>query len=265
VPAKANRCPHCWAALADYINDWCPHCHRNLAAKQKRWGGGATADVQAPAPPPAAPAPYEPYEFSQPAPLPAVPVAAAAATPVAAAPAAAPAGGGVAVAERDRLEFPGTPLPPGFFDSLPQKEHKPKNRRFSVKTLSVGGVVAVASMGGIGGIIESARRSDAISSPARHIVAGACAEYRSFTTRMNKDRGDTAASEEAILWFQSNVDRFAEAAIFDPKLAAASEVVTWFNGAIEQDFEPIQGMTEAELDAFEKPLIQACYKGPGRA
>jgi hypothetical protein len=236
VPARANRCPHCWSALADYINDFCPHCGGSVAPKQKR----RREDV-----PP------------KPKPM---------AAPVYHAPEAAPVATAVAVLERDPVEFPGTALPPGFFDGLPQKADKqPKKRRFSAKTLGVGGAIALASMGGIGGIRQSAERTADVSSPARHLVAGVCAEYRDFTTDLAGDRNDVDAMRRAVWWFQSNVDRFGEAAMLDPDLAGASEVVAWFDRAIKADFGPIDAMTDAELDAFEQPLVQACYNGPGRA
>lgn len=175
--------------------------------------------------------------------------------------AAPPPGGGVALAERDPLEFPGTPLPPGFFDALPEKARNPRSRPIPVKAIVVVGVVAV---GIISGISQAADRSKAISSPARSLIQGPCAEYRDFTTRMHKSH-DVAAAQEGVRWFQSNVDTFAEAARLDPNLAPASEFVAWFNGAIEANFAPLATMSKDEIDAREKPLTQACYKGPGRA
>ena len=262
MPAKANRCPQCWSALADYINDFCPHCGGSVAPKQKRRRGDATPETKGAIPPPPtfeAYQPYEPYEPYEPYAAPPAPVPAAPA-------AATPAATAVAVLERDPVEFPGTPLPPGFFDGLPQKTDKqPKRRRFSAKTLGVGGAIVLASMGGIGGIRQSAERDADISSPARALVAGVCAEYRDFTTDLHDDRNDADAMRRAVWWFQSNVDRFSEAAVVDPDLAGASEVVAWFDRAIKADFAPIDAMTDAELDAFEQPLVQACYNGPGRA
>ena len=238
MPAKANRCPQCWSALADYINDFCPHCGGSVAPKQKR----RREDLPPEPKPIAAPVYFAPE---------------AQAAPVATA---------VAVLERDPLEFPGTPLPDGFFDGLPQKTDKqPKKRRVSAKTFGVGCAIALASMGGIGGIRQSAERNADVSSPARHLVAGVCAEYRDFTTDLADDRNDVDAMRRAVWWFQSNVDRFGEAAVLDPDLAGASEVVAWFDSAIKADFGPIDAMTDAELDAFEQPLVQACYNGPGRA
>ena len=265
VPAKANRCPHCWSALANDVTGFCPFCRGSLAPKQKRRRGGDTPEAKAVTPPPVTPAPYqryEPYEPSQPyeyhRPAPAQPVPA----PVDYAAEAAPAGGGVAVAERDPAEFPGTPLPPGFFDALPEKARKPKSRGIPLRAIGVASVVVV---GAIGGISQAADRNQDISSPARHLVKAACAEYRDFTTRLHENENDLDATRQAVWWFQSNVDRFAEAALLDPDLAAASEVVAWFDRAIEVDFAPIEAMTEDEIDAFEKPLAQACYNGPGRA
>jgi hypothetical protein len=267
VPAKANRCPHCWSALADYINDFCPHCQGSLAPKQKRRWGDAAPETKAAIPPPPGPdQPYQPYQPYQPHAAPAAPgITAAPAAPAASA-APAPVATAVAVLERDPVEFPGTPLPSAFFDGLPHKADKqPKHRRFSAKTLGVGGAIALASMGGISGIRQSAERDAAVSSPARDLVAGVCTEYRDFTTDLNGDRNDVDAMRRAVWWFQSNVDRFSQAAAVDPDLAGASEVVAWFDRAIKADFAPIDAMTDAELDAFEQPLVQACYNGPGRA
>ena len=257
MPAKANRCPQCWSALADYIKDFCPHCGGSVAPKQKRRRGEAPAETKTVAPPAMPYQPYESYGARTAPAAPAVPAATAAAAPVAAA---------VAVLERDPVEFPGTPLPPGFFDGLPQKADKQaKKRRFSARTLGVGGAIALASMGGISGIRQSAERDADVSSPAREMVAGVCAEYRDFTTDLQADRNDVDAMRRAVGWFQSNVDRFAEAAISDPDLSGASDVVAWFDNAIKADFAPIDAMTDSELDAFEQPLVQACYNGPGRA
>ena len=248
MPAKANRCPQCWSALADYIKDFCPHCGGSVAPKQKRRHQDVPPERMPATPPPPMPAPYQAYEPY---------VAPAAAAPVATA---------VAVLERDPVEFPGTPLPDGFFDCIPQRTDKqPKKRRVSAKTFGVGCAIALASVGGIGGIRQSAERDADVSSPARHLVAGVCAEYRDFTTDLAGDRNDVDAMRRAVWWFQSNVDRFAEAAVLDPDLAGASEVVAWFDRAIDADFAPIDAMTDAELDAFEQPLVQACYNGPGRA
>lgn len=280
MPAKANRCPQCWSALADYIKDFCPHCGGSVAPKQKQGRGAAPAETKA-AVPPAPSGPYQPYELytaparpaaptartpvTAPTPVAATAALAAPETPAATA-AAAPIATAVAVLERDPVEFPGTPLPPGFFDGLPQKADKqPKKRRFSLKTIGVGSAIALASMGGIGGIRQSAQRDSDLSSPARSLVAGVCAEYRDFTTDLDDDRNDVDAMRRAVWWFQSNVDRFAQAAVADPDLAGASEVVAWFDNAIKADFAPIDAMTDAELEAFEQPLVQACYNGPGRA
>ena len=254
MPTKANRCPQCWSALADYIKDFCPHCGGSVAPKQKRRRGDVTPETRVVVPPAPMSGPYQPYE---PYPAPTPPAAPAATAPVATA---------VAVLERDPVEFPGTPLPPDFFDGLAEKSDKqPKKRRISAKNFGIGCAIALASMGGIGGIRQSAERTADVSSPARHLVAGVCAEYRDFTTDLAADRNDVDAMRRAVWWFQSNVDRFGEAALLDPDLAGASEVVAWFDRAIEADFGPIDAMSEAELDAFEKPLVQACYNGPGRA
>jgi len=253
VPAKANRCPHCWAALAYDVGDFCPHCRRSLAVKQKRRFGEAPEEPK-PVTRPAAPRYFgEPLgSFREPA-----------STFREAEP--APTGGGVALAERDPVEFPGTPLPPGFFDALPEKTRPAKTRRFSLKTIGVGGVIAFASIGGISGIRQAAERDDALASPARHLVAGPCAEYRDFNDRLRKDATNQAALMQGLDWFQANADRFAAAAQLDPGLAKASEIITWYDNAIKDNFAPFATKTQDEFKAFEKPLAEACYNGPGRA
>ena len=259
MPEKANRCPHCWAALSVDVTDFCPFCRRSVAVKEKRSRRGETPEAPAAIPPPVTPAPnepYQPYEYNWPAPAQPVPAAAEYSG------APAPAGGGVAVAERDPLEFPGTPLPPGFFDALPEKSRNPRSPRISGRAIGVLGVVVV---GAIGGISQAVDRSDDLSSPARHLVAGACAEYRDINDRLDKNGDDEAAVRDAINWFQSNVGRFAEAARVDPELTAASEVVTWYDSAIAANFAPFAGMTDDNFEACEKPLAKACYDGPGRA
>lgn len=267
MSAKANRCPHCWAALSEHVTDFCPFCRGSVAVKQKRRRGDETPERRVerkvatppPAPPPLPHEPYQPYEDRRPAPAHPMPA------PVDYFAAAAPAAGGVAVAERDPVEFPGTPLPPGFFDALPEKVRNTKPRRIPLRVIGVGAAIALGSLGGIGGIRQAADRDHALSSPARHLVESACAEYRDFTTRLRKDPQDVAATEQAVRWFQGNVDRFAEAAMLDPELSAASGVVTWFDSAIEANFAPLEAMSDAEIDAREEPLAQACYNGPGRA
>jgi hypothetical protein len=122
----------------------------------------------------------------------------------------------------------------------------------------------VVAVGIISGISQAVDRSRDISSPARSLIQGPCAQYRDITARMDKDH-DVAAAEEGMRWFQRNVDTFAEAASLDPSLTKASDVVAWFNGVIEANFATVQGMSKAEIDAREKPLAQACYSGPGRA
>ena len=248
MSANANRCPHCWAALSEHVTDFCPFCRGSVAVKQKRRRGDETpergVERKVATPPPAPPPMPAPVDYFT---------------------AAAPAAGGVAVAERDPVEFPGTPLPPGFFDALPEKVRNTKPRRIPLRVIGVGAAIALGSLGGIGGIRQAADRDHALSSPARHLVESACAEYRDFTTRLRKDPQDVAATEQAVRWFQGNVDRFAEAAMLDPELSAASGVVTWFDSAIEANFAPLEAMSDAEIDAREEPLAQACYNGPGRA
>lgn len=266
MPPKANRCPHCWAALSDFVTDFCPFCRGSVVVKPKRRRAGETPEAPAAPVPPARHEPYEPYQPYWPSPVPPAPAPPVPPPPVPAgdysAAAAAAAGGGVALAERDPVEFPGTPLPPGFFDALPETVRNPRPRRIPVKAIGVLGVVLV---GAIGGIVQAADRNKDLSSPARHLIAGACAEYRDINDRLKEDRTDQDALLAGINWFQSNADRFAEATRLDPKLAAASEVVTWYSNAIEAKFAPFAGMTEADFKAREKPLAVACYTGPGRA
>lgn len=262
MPANANRCPHCWAALSEHVTDFCPHCRRSLVVKQTRRRRGETPELGGAVPPPATPAPYEPYQPYEPydhhRAAPAQPLPA----PADDAMAAASIGGGVAVAERDPVEFPGTPLPPGFFDALPEKVRNPTSRRIPARAIGVIGIIVVSA---VGGAVRAADRSEDISSPARYLVKAACAEYRDFTTRLNKDADDVAATGQAISWFQNNVGRFAEAARLDPELTRASDVVAWFDRAIEADFAPIDALSDDELEALEDPLVQACYNGVGRA
>jgi hypothetical protein len=345
VPAKANRCPHCWSALAEYVNDFCPFCRGSVAPKQKRRRGGDAPEAAPPAPSqpyepyqryepaqPSQPAqryePYQPYEPAQPSqpaqryepyqshepaqpsqpaqryepyqsyepaqpsqpaqryepyqsyeparpaqPAPSngayEPLGYSASPPAQPAPApgqlaaqVGPTGGGVAVAERDPVEFPGTPLPPGFFDALPEKARNPKGRGIPVRAIGVVGLIVV---GAAGGISRAADRNDDIASPARHLVKTACAEYRNLSTRLDTDENDLDAFRQLVSWFQTNGDRFAEAAVLDPDLAGASEAVAWFDQAIDAEFEPIKARTQEQLDALEEPLVQACYSGPGRA
>jgi hypothetical protein len=261
VPATANRCPHCWAALSEHVTDFCPHCRRSLVVNQKR-RRGETPKSGGEIPPPAAPAPYEPYQPYEPydhhRAAPAQPLAA----PADDAMAAASVRGGVAVAERDPVEFPGTPLPPGFFDALPEKARNRTSRRIPTRAIGVMGIIVV---GAVGGAVRAADRNEDLSSPARYLVKGACAEYRGLTTRLSQDADDVAATGQLISWFQNNVGRFAEAARLDPELAKASDVVAWFDRAIAADFAPIDALSDDELEALEDPLVQACYNGVGRA
>jgi hypothetical protein len=255
VPAKANRCPHCWSALAPDVTDFCPFCRGSVAGRPKRRRGDETPPPMA-APRP--PEPYRPYEDNVPVPAPPEPPAAD--HPAAAA--AAPAAGAVAVAERDPVEFPGTPLPPEFFDARPEKVRHRRHRPVPIRN---GVVVIMVVVGVLAGINRAADREEDLSSPAHHLIADACAEYRAINDRLENDISDEAAVMDAINWLQSNVDRFAEAALLDPELIPASEVVTWFDDAIDANGEPLATMTDDEFDAREKPLAEACYNGPGRA
>lgn len=297
-----NRCPHCWSSLPAACDDFCPHCGRGLAPKARRRGrgkpvGAATSpSTQPPAPaytpyepyvPPAPPdmadmadtpdtpdyAPYEPYvpaspapatdafaSYPPPAPAPAYTLYRGDGPPSASAALSTPASGAVAVLERDPAEFPGQALPPDFFAALPERTRRAP-RKLNLRVLLV---VAVAGGGAIiSAIGEAGDRSAAVDSPARYLVAGACAEYRDITTRM-ENADDLAAVQDGIVWFQTNTDRFVEAARLDPELQPAADYVVWFNGVIEADFEPIQGLPEGEINDREEPLTQACYFGPGR-
>ena len=227
MPENAKRCPQCWADLPDYVTDTCPYCRRSIGVDQTWRSGGAMPEVMAPA----------------------------------AAAAAAPAGGGVALAERDRQEFPGTPLPPDFFDALPEKVRNPRSRPIPARAI---GVLALVAVGVVSGIVRSADRNHDLSSPARSLIAGPCAEYRDFTTRMHNGQ-DAATAQEGMRWFQANVGTFAEAARLDPALGPASGFVTWFSNAIQANFDPLIGMSKDDIDAREKPLSKACFTGPGRA
>jgi hypothetical protein len=168
----------------------------------------------------------------------------------------------VAVLERDPAEFPGQALPPDFFAALPERTRRAP-RKLNLRVLIV---VAIAGGGAvISAIGESADRGAAIDSPARYLVAGACADYRDFATRLDRNGDDPVALQDGIVWFETNGDRFTEAARLDPELQAAADYVVWFAGVIEADFEPIRDMPGSELDDREEPLTQACNTGPGRA
>lgn len=219
----------------------------------------------APAAPPAPPAPaYEPDEsYAPPVPPAPAPSGLASYPPPAGypPPAADPAPAAVAVLERDPAEFPGQPLPPDFFTALPERARRAP-RKLSRKLVFVA-IVGVGIV--VSAIGQWADRNDALTSPARHLVAGACAEYRDFTTRLDRDGNDLAAVQEGMVWFQNNGDRFVEAARLDPGLQPAADFVVWFNGAMEAGFETIENVPQSEIDEREEPLTQACYFGPGRA
>jgi hypothetical protein len=171
--------------------------------------------------------------------------------------AAAPAPSAVAVLERDPVEFPGTALPPDFFDALPERARQPRSRWSAGRVI---GVLTVVGIGILSGIAKSDDGNVKNSSPARHLLAGPCAEYRDFTSR-----SDATAFEQGTRWFQSNADTFAAAARLDPALRDASETVAWFKSAIEANFAPMASMSADALTAKEKPLVRACYLGAGRA
>jgi len=244
VPQNANRCPHCWAALAADVTDFCPFCRKSLGIGKQQLRRNPEAPTSGPVTPPPPPPGYTPYPPYEPA--------------VSAAPAvtAAPAAGAVAVLERDPVEYPGTPLPPDFFDALPERARKPRSR------WSFGRVIGVLTVVGIGVVssVMADEGNDKNSSPARHLLAGPCAEYRDFTTR-----SDAAAFEQGTVWFQSNADTFAAAARLDPDLRDASEAVAWYKSAIEANFAPMRLMSAEELTAKERPVALACYRGAGRA
>ncbi|MDQ3946626.1 MAG: hypothetical protein M3357_16035 [Actinomycetota bacterium] len=241
VTTNPNRCPNCWSSLPPACVDFCPHCGRSLAleASKRRWPG-KSEEVAAPA-----------YPLDQ-----------SDGPPAASAPLSTPAPGAVAVLERDPAEFPGQPLPPEFFAALPERTRRaPRklNLRLLVVVTVVGGGAIFSALG------QRADRSAAVDSPARHLVAGACAEYRDFTTRMDRNSDDVDAFGDALAWFQNNGDRFTEAARLDPQLQPAADFVVWFNGMIGSGFETILEVPQGEIDAREAPLSQACYTGPGRA
>jgi hypothetical protein len=168
----------------------------------------------------------------------------------------------VAVLERDPAEFPGQPLPADFFAGLPERTRRAP-RKLNLRVL-----VVVAIVGGgaiVGAIGDRADRSAAVDSSARYLVAGTCAEYRDFTSRLDRNGDDAEALQDGMAWFKNNGERFTEAARIDPKLQPAADFVIWFNGVIDARFEPIQGMSDGEMQDREEPLTQACFTGPGRA
>ena len=245
MPQNANRCPHCWAALAADVTDFCPFCRKSLGVKRQSRRGSEAPNAGPVTPPPPPPPPYIPYQPHEPGVSSAAPAVAA-----------APAAGAVAVLERDPVEYPGTPLPPDFFDALPERARKPRSR------WSFGRVIGIATVVGIGVVssVIADAGNEKNSSPARHLLAGPCAEYRDFTTRSDRE-----AFEQGTLWFQSNADTFAAAARLDPDLREASEAVAWYKSAIEANFAPMRLMSADELTAKERPVALACYRGAGRA
>ncbi|MGH9003878.1 MAG: hypothetical protein ACRDYV_12190, partial [Acidimicrobiia bacterium] len=203
-----------------------------------------------PPPPPAAPAPdfalYQgsgpPTDALRPAPLPPAPAA-------------------VGVLDRDEAEFPGQPLPADFFHALPERARRaPRklNRTLLVVAIVAGGAI-------FSGITEWSGRESDIASPARHMVAGACAEYRDILNRLDSNPDDFVAFQDSVAWFQNNRDRFVQAAVLDPSLEGAAGVVVWFDDGIRADFAPFDGLSNGEMEQREEPLVEACYTGPGRA
>jgi hypothetical protein len=235
------------------VTDFCIHCRASLAPKapRRRWRAtpeqAATPEVDAPPTPAVEHTPYVSYE-----PPPQT-------FPAASAPAPAPAA--VAVLERDPVEFPGQPLPDDFFGALPERARRAP-RKLNRKLVVLAVVVVSAGVSAVGGWAD---RNDAVSSPARHLVAGACAEYRDINNRLNRNPDDFVAGSEALAWFQSNGDRFAAAAQLDPGLQGAADYVVWFNEVVNESVPTADEITDEEFAAREQPLTDACYTGPGRA
>ena len=155
----------------------------------------------------------------------------------------------VAVLERDRHEFPGTPLPADFFTSF--REEQRRNSISISPRLVRFGAVAVVVLVGLG--FAARDRADDVTSPARHLVASACAEYRDFSIDIGPE------------WYVVNADRFDAAARLDPELAPAAEFMTWFRGALETGPDALADLSDEEFAKREQPLVEACWDGPGRA
>jgi hypothetical protein len=172
-----------------------------------------------------------------------------------------PAATAVGVLDRDPKEFPGRPLPPDFFASLQARTERPPRRH--TRTVLVLVVAVGAGMASFR--VGAADRNGATRSPARPLVAAACAGYRDFTTRLQHDGNDVGAFRDALAWFRTNHDRFLEAAHLDPKLQPAADFVVWFDGVAASGFEAMRDMSPEELGHRERPLADACYTGPGRA
>lgn len=166
-------------------------------------------------------------------------------TPAAPAPAAAAP---VGLLEREPVEFGGTPLPPGFFDAL---QAEPRTGPVISRRMLRFGALAVVGLVSLG--LAARDRTDAVTSPARHLVAGACSEYRDFSTDLGPD------------WYVVNADRFIAGAQLDPKLAGAAEFMTWIRARIDAGPESIASITDAEFELRSEPLVEACWNGPGRA
>lgn len=255
-----NRCQYCWSSLPAARPEVCPHCHRILAVKASRRRWRTQADEVAAAP--AAPAPARdrtPEPYAAPEPPASTPYEPPASYPP---PATAPAPAAVAVLERDAGEFPGQPLPPDFFAALPERTRRAP-RKLNLRVLIVVAVVGGGAL--FSAIGDRADRTAAVDSPARYLVAGACAEYRDITTRMERNPNDVAAVQEGMVWLENNVDRFVEAARLDPDLKGAADYVVWWNAMITGDAQSFADLSRDEITNREEPLAQACYSGPGRA
>jgi hypothetical protein len=95
-------------------------------------------------------------------------------------------------------------------------------------------------------------------------VAGACAEYREISIRLERDEMDVAAAQQGLAWLQNNLGRFEEAARLDPELQGAADYIRWFNQMF-QDPAALARISQAEFDQREEPLAKACTFGAGRA
>jgi hypothetical protein len=168
----------------------------------------------------------------------------------------------VAVLERDPAEFPGQPLPSDFFAALPERTRRAP-RKLNLRLLIV---IAIAGGGAVVSAIgEATDRNAAVDSPARYLVAGACAEYRAITARLEGNPNDLAAVQDGMVWLQNNGDRFVEAARLDPDLQPAADYVLWWNGMIAGGSESFRDLSRGEITNREEPLAKACNTGPGRA
>ena len=234
MPANANRCPHCWAALSEHVTDFCPHCRRSLVANQKRRDDHHRA------------APAQP-----------LPV------PTDDAMAAASVGGGVAVAERDPVEFPGTPLPFGFFDALPEKVRNPRvaadpgegHRCHRYHR----GERRWRRLSGPPTATRTSRRRPAISSrlPAPNTATSPPAWPRTPTmsppTRRRSAGSRTTSAASPRL--PGSIPSSPKRPMLSPGSIAPSRPTSRRFDALSDD----------QLEALEDPLVHACYNGVGRA